>query len=196
MDQSPQSPGHHERLFFGGSRARNQSPVWSHSRSKPRHASHIYWLLQRAAFRAVFFSLLALITACVFNRNHSAAQKNMMKSVSLKLSDISAPSGPQNDRRGPESERSSAMIPDIFRILDQQHLHRPIRSKKASVWQRNKRCLDPTSAQPQFPRDSLLRILKGEASELTGFYLPTGNLTAPPSLQPAADKLKESPEKG
>lgn len=144
----------------------------------------------------LFSSLCLPWSQRVFSIEIIQPLKNMMKSVSLKLSDISAPSGPQNDRRGPESERSSAMIPDIFRILDQQHLHRPIRSKKASVWQRNKRCLDPTSAQPQFPRDSLLRILKGEASELTGFYLPTGNLTAPPSLQPAADKLKERPEKG
>lgn len=195
MDQSPQSPGHHERLFFGGSRARNQSPVWSHSRSKPRHASHIYWLLQRAAFRAVFFSLLALITACVFNRNHSAAQKIWWRVCPWSWAIFQLHRGHRTTDAA-QNQRSSAMIPDIFRILDQQHLHRPIRSKKASVWQRNKRCLDPTSAQPQFPRDSLLRILKGEASELTRFYLPTGNLTAPPSLQPAADKLKESPEKG
>lgn len=62
-------------LFRRQQSEKPESRVWSHSRSKPRHASHIYWLLQRAAFRAVFFSSLALIRACVFNRNHSPAQK-------------------------------------------------------------------------------------------------------------------------
>lgn len=119
----------------------------------------------------------------------------MMKSVSLKLSDISAPSGPQNDRRGPESERSSAMIPDIFRILDQQHLHRPIRSKKASLWQRNKRCLDPTSAQPVSQRLAAAH-LKGRGVRADGILSADGKSYRASFLATCGWQIEGKPREG